>query len=84
MAQLIFSNSHEQERVIAEVHNSQEITQEIDKFIEEANKRFPKKNPFKRHYMRIWNEDGRAKFDVGSWSEFFYLDREWPLPEERS
>lgn len=78
MANLIFRNSRNQERVIAEVHNYQDIWKAIDNFILECNTKWPKKNPFKRYYTRVWNEDGRAKFDVGSWSEFFYLDCPWP------
>lgn len=78
MAQLIFQNSRGQERIIAEVHNYHDITNAIDKFIADANDRWPNKKPFKSYYIRIWNEDGRAKFDVGSHSEFFFLNCEWP------
>ena len=78
MAKLWFRNSKGQERIIAEVHNYKEITTAIDNFIAESNEKYPDKTPFKRYYTRMWNEDGRAKFDVGSWSEFFFLDRPWP------
>ena len=79
MANLIFQNSQGRERIIAQVHNYQDITNEIDKFIADANDKWPNKKPFKIYYIRTYNEDGRAKFDVGSHTEFFFLDQEWPI-----
>lgn len=38
----------------------------IQKFCEEWN--------FRVHYTRIWDEDGRTVFDVGSHTEFFLLE----------
>ena len=40
----------------------------------DANDRYPEKRKFDRYYTRMWEEGGRWKFDVGSWSEFFYWD----------
>lgn len=63
---LIFQNSKGKERVIAEPTNKEEVTKEINKFIDNHN--------FKSYYTRVWEENGRLKFDVGSWSEFFFLE----------
>ena len=79
MANLIFRNSYGEEKVLAEVHNIDEVTREIDNFIEICNQHPGKKHKFKRYYTRIWNVDGRAKFDVGSHSEFFFVDCELPI-----
>lgn len=63
---LIFENSYGEERVIAEVHSEEEAYKEINKFCDERN--------FKIYYVRTWAENGRKKYDVGSHTEFFYLD----------
>ena len=63
---LYFQNSLGQERVIADVATTKEAYKEINKFCEERN--------FKIYYVRTWMENGRQKYDVGSHTEFFYLD----------
>ena len=63
---LIFRNSQGKERVIAEPSNVEEVSKEIKKFIDDHN--------FKSYYTRVWEENGRLKFDVGSHTEFFYLE----------
>jgi hypothetical protein len=63
---LYFENSQGVERVIAEVANEEEAFKEIHKFLDEHN--------YKSYYTRTWMVDGRKKFDVGSHTEFFYLD----------
>ena len=63
---LIFQNSKGVERVIASPKNEEEAMKEIYKFCEERN--------FKIYYVRSWMENNRKKYDVGSWSEFFYLE----------
>ena len=63
---LYFENSQGIERVIAEVVNEEEAYKEINKFCEERN--------FKIYYVRTWMSNGRKKYDVGSHTEFFYLD----------
>lgn len=75
MAKLWFSNALGERRVIAECNTFADVMTEIDKFIADANDRWPKKKPFKRYYTRIWEEDGRIKIDIGSWSEFFYTEK---------
>lgn len=63
---LIFQNSYGSERVIAEPLNKEECFQEINKFLDEHH--------FKSYYTRAWEEDGRIKLDVGSYTEFFFID----------
>lgn len=63
---LYFRNGRGEERVIAEPTNKEEVSKEINKFLDEHN--------FKSYYTRVWNENGRLKFDVGSHTEFFYLE----------
>lgn len=63
---LIFQNSRSEERVIAEPTNKEEVSKEINKFLDEHN--------FKSYYTRVWDENDRLKFDVGSHTEFFYLE----------
>ena len=66
MANLWFQNSRGQERVIAKVNNFNDVFTGIRNFLDDHN--------YKSYYIRSWNEDGRIKYDVGSWSEFFYTD----------
>ena len=66
MMKLIFQNSKGVERVIAHPNNEEEAIKEIYKFCEERK--------FKIYYVRTWMENNRKVYDVGSWSEFFYLE----------
>ena len=63
---LIFQNSRGEERVIAEPSNREEVNKEINKFLDDHN--------FKSYYTRVWEENGRLIFDVGSHTEFFLLE----------
>ena len=64
---LYFENSRGERRIIAEPETEDQAWKEIDKFCEDRN--------FKVYYTRCWmTPDGLKKFDVGSWSEFFYLE----------
>lgn len=63
---LIFKNSKGEERIIAEVKNEKEAFKEMDKFCEERN--------FTIYYVRSWMSGNRKKYDVGSHTEFFYLE----------
>lgn len=63
---LIFQNSRGEERVIAEPQNKKEAVKEINKFLDDHN--------FKSYYTRIWEENGRLIYDVGSWSEFMVIE----------
>jgi len=73
---LYFENSYGESRVIAEVKTLEEISQEIKKFIDNCNKNKPKEKQFKSYYTRVWSENGRTWYDVGSHSEYFWVDKE--------
>lgn len=74
MAKLLFQDSQGQARIIADCETFADVLTEIDKFIADANDKWPNKKPFKRRYTRIWEENGMTMLDVGSWSEFFLWD----------
>ena len=64
---LIFQNSRGEERVIAEPQDKKEAVKEINKFLDDHN--------YKSYYMNVCEDDNnRLRIDVGSWSEFFYLE----------
>lgn len=64
---LYFENSHGQRRLIAEPRYQDEVWKEIHKFCEDRN--------FKIYYIRTnRTPDGLEEYDVGSHTEFFYLD----------
>ena len=64
---LIFQNSRGEERVIAESQDKKEAIKEINKFLDDHN--------YKSYYMNVCEDDnGRLRIDVGSWSEFFYIE----------
>lgn len=66
LLKLYFKNSQGKERLIAECKTVQEIHKEIQKFLDKCN--------YQSYYSRSWEQDGRVKIDVGSWSEFFFID----------
>ena len=66
MYKVIFENSRKQEREICTVADMNGAYKIIDKFLDEHN--------FKSYYKRVWEENSRTKVDVGSWSEFFYVE----------
>ena len=64
---LYFKNSRGERRIVAEPKTEEEAMKEIYKFCEDRN--------FKVYYVRTWRTpDGLKKYDVGSHTEFFYLD----------
>lgn len=63
---LFFQNNKGEERLIAEPSNRKEVNKEINKFLDNHS--------FKSYYTRVWEENGRLKLDVGSHTEFFYLE----------
>ena len=63
---LYFQNSRGVERLIAEPSNREEVVKEINKFLDDHN--------YKSYYMQVCEDNGRLMIDVGSWSEFFYLE----------
>ena len=88
MMKLWFENSQGQERVIADCANEQEVSRAIDAFIDQCNQNKIKQSKeiygddydeskvrfFKRYYTRIWYQDGRTHYDVGSHTEFFHWE----------
>lgn len=66
MYKVIFQNSRQEEREIGTAADMNGAYDVIDKFLDEHN--------FEIYYRRVWKENGRTKVDVGSWSEFFYID----------
>lgn len=65
MYRIIFENSRHEEREIGASVDMEGAYKIIDKFLDEHN--------FKSYYKRVWEESGRTKVDVGSWSEFLYI-----------
>lgn len=63
---LIFKNSKGKERVIAEPQTEEAAMEYIRQFCEERN--------FEIYYVRSWMSGDRKKYDVGSHTEFFYLE----------
>ena len=66
MFKVIFENSRHEEREIGTAVDIEGAYAVIDKFLDDHN--------FKSYYKRVWKENGRTKVDVGSWSEFFYVE----------
>lgn len=67
MKKLYFENSYGERRIIAEVSCKAEAIDEIYNFCNDRS--------FKIYYVRSWEiPEGFVKYDVGSWSEFFYLE----------
>ena len=64
---LYFENSRGQRRIIAESKTRDDAWKEIHKFCDDRK--------FKIYYVRTWRDkDGLEVYDVGSHTEFFYLD----------
>ncbi|MBQ4122292.1 hypothetical protein IJD44_01010 [bacterium] len=62
-----FENSQGIERVIGLATDEQWAYRIINDFCAERN--------YTIHYMRSWKDErGRTVVDVGSWSEFFYIE----------
>lgn len=72
--QLSFQNSIGERKIIAVPLSKNELIFEINKFLREHN--------YKSHYMNVCEyEENKLRIDVGSWTEFFYVDgmslQEW-------
>lgn len=69
-----FENSHSETRVIDHVDTYDEVGIVIHRYIDYCNKK--RKKDFKIYYMRMWYiaDKNKTKIDVGSHSEFFYVD----------
>lgn len=66
MYRIIFENSRHEEREIGTAVDMECAYKIIDKFLDEHN--------FKSYYKNVYEiEKGKTRVDVGSWSEFFYI-----------
>lgn len=63
---LYFENSYGEKRIIGNPNSEQEAFKIINNFL--------KKHNFKSYYTRTWNVNNFLCIDVGSHSEFFYLE----------
>ncbi len=70
---LWFENRFGEQREIAICATNEDIYKAINAFINRANAAKPKgSTPFKSHYIRTWEQDGKTWYDVGSHAEFFF------------
>ena len=67
MKNLYFKRSNGTFLLIAENKTKESAVDEILAFLERHN--------YKSHYIRVWG-DKVVTYDVGSWTEFFYLGTE--------
>lgn len=65
MSKVYFGNSLEK-REIGEASNRQEAWKIINEFLDDHN--------YKSYYVRVWKSGNFYAVDVGSWSEFFYVE----------
>lgn len=72
MKKVFFENSRGERRLIAKVDTLRECRAAIQKFLADHN--------YKAPYWRVWESAANeAQFDVGSYSEFFFVT---PCSEE--
>lgn len=75
---LYFKNSRGEMRVVAEF-DSGKTDKEYLEAAEKEIKKFCEERNFQIYYTRVWNKDHNGqqmtKFDVGSHTEFFFLDQ---------
>ncbi len=75
---LVFKDDHGNTREISQINAFYDTGQaKTDReIVEEASQtinQFCSERNFKIHYTRIYNQNGKTIFDVGSHGEFFYL-----------
>lgn len=75
---LYFKNSKGEIKLLCKANNRKAIMKEIDDFLQEHN--------YQSFYTRMWGTDNDElgpciKIDVGSWTEFFYV--QFNTPEDR-
>ena len=64
---LYFRDSHGNKRLLASnINNKEGVWEYIQAFLDEHN--------FKSYYTRVWYKDGYTWYDVGSHTEFFFVD----------
>lgn len=62
----VYFKKNEELREIGEASNRQEAWEIINKFLDDHN--------YKSYYARVWKSGNFYAIDVGSWSEFFYVE----------
>ncbi len=72
MGELYFENHYGERKVIANCDNQEQVYREINKFVDECNKKRRDGKNFKSHYIRTWESDGEIHYDIGSHDEFFH------------
>lgn len=77
-----FCNCYDEMRQIAEIKDVGDTSNEIFKAAMKVINQFLDDRRYKSYYTRFWREDRDGipmmKFDVGSHSEFFYIDKLMP------
>lgn len=63
---VLFKKNDCEEVLIAEPSSKEEVVATIKKYLKDNN--------YKYYYMSLWEEDGRLKVDVGSYTEFFFVE----------
>lgn len=66
MYKVTFEAPRKPVRELGVVNSMDECYKLINQFLEQSN--------YKSYYMRGWKDGERIKIDVGSWSEFFYIE----------
>ena len=66
MIAINFRNSYDEDKVIGYADNYQDVSKVIQDFLKEKN--------YKSYYTRTWESDNKTWFDVGSYSEFFWVE----------
>lgn len=65
MKKVIFQNRFGVDELIGTANNEENCVRIIEDFLSSHD--------YKAPYWRIWEEDGKKWYDVGSHSEFFYI-----------
>lgn len=73
---LIFQNSNGEEHRIGYPGDWDEAIFYIREFVSRCNKRKEENSQFSIPYIRAYKQDGRVKLDVGSHTEFFFIEDE--------
>lgn len=66
MIKVYFRNSYDEDKIIGHASNYRAVSKIIQDFLKEKN--------FKSYYTRNWEEDDKTWYDVGSHSEFFWIE----------
>ena len=75
MQRLVFVDDNNNHREICKCKRP-EVMSNIIKFIDECNEKNKEKGlkQFESYYIRSWEDNGKIWYDVGSHTEFFYIE----------